>query len=125
MRQVSLKLKSYGNRVNIVDNDNLQRRIFNIMLCSLGVLAFCYVLFMGTMIINIVERKALEANARTLGSEVADLELNYLSLSNKIDASLGTSLGFKEQEVKFATRKSLGKSTGTPVGSVKAVKNEI
>ncbi len=121
MRQVSLKIKSYAGNLNgavsIVNNGNLQRRILNSMLLSLGVLAVCYVLLLGSMILNIVERKTLEASARSLSNEVSALELNYLSMSNKIDPSLGASLGFKEQEVKYATRKSLG--------SVKITNNEI
>ncbi len=121
MKQASLKIKSYaGNlnsRVSIVDSGNLQKRILKLMLLSMGALAFTYILLLGNMVINIVERKTLETNARTLTSEVSALELSYLSLSNKIDPALGLSLGFKEQEVKFATRKSLG--------SVKISNNEI
>ena len=49
-----------------------------------------------------------EAQERILSSEVSDLELNYLSMSNKVDLALGHSLGFTEIKATFATRKSLG-----------------
>ncbi|MBY0376920.1 hypothetical protein K2P96_03025 [Patescibacteria group bacterium] len=121
MRQVSLKLKTYAGslngRVAIVNNGNLQRRILHIMLLSLGVLACLYVVMLTTMVINIVERKTLESRARSLTNEVSGMELSYLTMSNKIDPALGLSLGFKEEPVKFATRKSLG--------SVKITNNEI
>jgi hypothetical protein len=121
MRQASIKFKTYAGNLNskvaIVNNSNLQTRILHTMLFSLAALAFLYVLFLGHMILNIVERKHLEADARNLSNEVSELELSYLSMSNTIDPTLGLSLGFKEQEVKFATRKSLG--------SVKVTNNEI
>ncbi len=121
MRQASLKIKTYAGNLNgavsIVNNNNLQKRILSLMLGTLGALSLLYVLFLGSMILNIVERNSLEANARELSNEVSALELKYLSMSNKIDPALGLSLGFKEQDVKFATRKSLG--------SVKVANNEI
>lgn len=110
-------MKSYATGVNIVNNNNIEKRALNILLLSLGALAFVYVLFLGNMVFNIVERKTLESNARVLSNEVGDLELQYLSLSNKIDLTLANSLGFKDTKIKFAVRKSLG--------SIKIAKNEI
>lgn len=68
---------------------------------------FLYVLFLGNMIDNIMERKNLEALAYTLSSEVRDLELTYLSMSSNVDLDLSHSLGFKEIQTTFATHKSL------------------
>src|SRR3989344_789988 len=56
-KKASLKLKSYAANVNIIDNNNLQRRVLNIMLWSLGMLAFFYVFLLGNMVFDIVERK--------------------------------------------------------------------
>ena len=117
MKQVSLKLKSYANNVNIIDNGNLHRKILNSMFYTLGFLALCYVLFLGNMIFNIVERKALETKALTLSNEVGNLELEYLAMSQKVDLNLAYSLGFKETKTKFASRKTLG--------SISIAKNEI
>ncbi|MCX6751483.1 MAG: hypothetical protein NT161_01805 [Candidatus Nomurabacteria bacterium] len=117
MKQASLKLKSYANNVNIIDNGNLQKRILDIMLWTLGALILCYVFFLGNMVFNIVERKALEERALTLSNEVGNLELEYLSVSQKVDLNLAYSLGFKEIKKTFAARKALG--------SINIAKNEI
>ncbi len=121
MKQASLKLKKYANNVNanvkIIDNGNLQKRILNIMLYTLGALALFYVLILGNMVFNIIGRKALEGRALTLSNEVGNLELQYLSVSQKVDLNLAYSLGFKETKATFATRKSLG--------SISMAKNEI
>ena len=117
MKQASLKLKGYAGNVNIIDNGNLRARILNIMLFTLGILAFFYAFFLGNTVFNIVERKTLEVYARTLSNEVGNLELEYLSMSQKVDLDLAHSLGFKEIETKFATRKSLG--------NISVAKNEI
>ncbi len=117
MKQASLKLKSYAGNVNIIDSGNLQKRIFSMMLWTLGFLAFVYVLLLGNMVFNIVERKAFEGRALTLSNEVGNLELKYLSESQKVDLNLAYSLGFKEIKKTFANRKALG--------SISIVKNEI
>ena len=117
MKKASLKLKSYAANVNIIDNNNLQRRVLNIMLWSLGMLAFFYVFLLGNMVFNIVERRTLETYALTLSNEVGSLELEYLSMSQKVDLNLAYSLGFGETETKYTTRKALG--------SISIAKNEI
>ncbi len=117
MKQASLKLKSYASNVNIIDNGNLQRRILHIMLWMLLTLSLFYVFFLGNIVFNIVGRKALETRAYTLATEVGDLELNYLSLAQKIDLNLAYSLGFRETKPKFAVRKA--------IGSINVAKNEI
>ena len=66
MEQVSLKLKSYKSNVNIINNGNLQKRILIIMLLMLGILVFFYIYFLGNIVFNIVERKALDVYAYTL-----------------------------------------------------------
>lgn len=117
MKQASLKLKSYTSNVNIIDNGNLYKSILSTMMFILFILAFFYVVFLGNMVFNIVERKSLEIYANNLNNEVAELELEYLSLSEKVDMNLANSLGFKETKAKYATRKSLG--------SISIAKNEI
>jgi len=117
MKQASLKLKTYTNNINIVDNSNLKMSILNVMLWILGVLVLAYIFFLGNMIFNIVERNSLERYVRTLSNDVGNLELEYLSLSQKIDVNFAYSLGFKETKAKFVTRKILG--------SLNIIKNEI
>jgi hypothetical protein len=109
MKTAALKIKTYSRSVSIVNNNGLERNILRGIVASAIVLAGCYVVIMGSMVFNIVERKALEANARNLSNEVGELELQYLNISKSVDLALAESKGFKETDTKkFATRKSLG-----------------
>jgi len=118
MKTATLKIKSYARNANIVNNNDLQRNILRSILFSFSALALCYVIIVGNMVFNIVERRALETNARTLSNEVGDLELQYLSASNNIDLSFAESKGFKEPSIKkFSTRQSFG--------SISFAKNEL
>lgn len=108
MKRTAIKIKKYTTNVNIVNNNNLGKRMLNILLCSLGMLALLYVLILGNITFNIVARQSFGINARTLSNEVGNLELKYLSLSNKIDLALSKEMGFREANTKFAVRKSLG-----------------
>ena|SRR3989344_9306743 len=107
MRQISSKFNIYVKNVSIVNN-NLERHIFNFIVWSFGALLLSYVLFLGNMVTNIIERKNLETRARILSSEVRDLELAYLSISGSVDLAFSYSKGFKEAKTTFVTRKSLG-----------------
>jgi len=92
----------------VARNNNFQVRIFQSLMFGLGVLTLFYVLVLGNMVFNIVERKSLEADARNIGNEVGEMELTYLTMLNKVDLSYGKSLGFKEAKATFATRKAVG-----------------
>lgn len=109
MRQMSLQLKTRIRNVNIMNNNiEVEKNILNTMLSILAALAFWYVLILGNMVFDIVQRKTLEKEILTLSSEVSNLELSYLSISKSIDLTLSSSMGFKETKATFATRKSLG-----------------
>lgn len=125
MKQASLKLKSYATNVNIIDNGNLRVRILNTLLLALGVLAISYVFLLGYMVLNIVERKTLEAYSLNLSNKIADLELEYLSASQKIDLNLAYSLGFKETKIKYTANKTVGFVSGESFLNINVVKNEI
>lgn len=107
MTQMILKLKMHAGNVNVMNNDT-SKAVFRAILWSFGALGLLYVLFLGNMIKDIMERRALEADARVLSNEVRDLELSYLSISNNVDLPLSYSLGFKETKATFTTRKTLG-----------------
>jgi hypothetical protein len=117
MRTIGLKLKNYAGGISIVDSGNLERRVLHFLLLSFGALAIFYILILGNMVFNIVERRHLEDRVRVLSGEVGNLELSYLSVSNSVDLNLSHALGFKEIDVKFATRKALG--------SIKVSQNDI
>jgi hypothetical protein len=109
MKTATLKMKTYARNANIVNNNDLDRNILRIILASFAVLALCYIVIVGNMVFNIVERKSLEVGVRTLSNDVGDLELKYLSLSNNVDLAYAQAKGFKETNIKkFTTRKTLG-----------------
>ena len=108
MKKAAIKIKSYAPNVNIVNNNNLEKRILDIFLYSFGALAFLYVLILGNMTFNIVARQSLGVHVRALSNEVGDLEVKYLSLSNKVDLAMSSRMGFKEAKTQYATRRSLG-----------------
>ncbi len=121
MKSISIKVKNYTNEVNIINNNDIERRLLHVIFLSFGLLSVLYVLFLGNMIFNIIERRTIEAEARNVNNEVMDLESTYLSMSSKLDLPLSYSLGFKETKINFATRKPLGYN----LDSVKLSKNEI
>jgi len=128
MKTVALKMRVYSQNVNILESRDLRKRILNTMLLSLGALVVVYVLLLANMVSNVIERRSLEAHARVLSTEVGDLELSYLSISNKINPTLSRSLGFSEAKTKFVTRQSslgLNSPVGGALDNVKSAKNEI
>lgn len=108
MKKTAQKIKNYASSVDIVNNDNLEKRILNILLYSFGVLMFLYVLILGNITFNVVARQSLGTQVKNLSNEVGDLELKYLSASNKVDMAMSFGMGFKEGNTNFAVRKSLG-----------------
>ncbi len=125
MKTAVIKFKTYAGNVKMVSNDEASRKILNMIIVFFGSLALVYVLILGSMIWNIVERKSLETGMRNLSNEVGSLELEYLAQSNKVDLSLGYSLGFKETKAKFTTKKSLGFNSFSGGLNSEKVKNEI
>jgi hypothetical protein len=112
MKQATIKLKRNIQNVNITNNNiEVGGVVLNAMLATLGMLALFYFLILGNMVFNIVQRKNLEKQELSLESQVGDLELSYLSVSNSVDIALSASMGFKPAQVNYATRKSLGFNT--------------
>lgn len=107
MKKASLKIKRYTNNVNIINNNNIEKRILSILLYSLGVLALAYILILGNTIFNVVARQSFGAEIKNLSNEVGNLEFEYLAMSNKVDLALSNEMGFKEAKKTFAVRKSL------------------
>lgn len=130
MRQASLKLKMSVKNVNIMNNNiEVEKNILNTMIFILVALAFLYALILGNMVFNITERKNLEKEMIALSNEIGELEVSYLAVSNSIDMSLSSAMGFRETKAAFTTRKSL-KSLGLNsndalLGNIKLANNEI
>lgn len=113
MTTQTLKLKT-----NIINNNDIRKRILRLFIMSGLFLSLCYMLLLANMVWNIVNRRNIEEKSRVLSTEVSALELQYLSMSNKIDLNMAYALGFKETSKKeFATRKALG--------SVAVLSNEL
>jgi len=127
MKQATLQLKTRIQNVNIMNsNIEVKKIVLHTMFSILAALALLYVLILGNIVFDIVQRKALEKEIRSLSNEVSSLELSYLSVSKSVDIALSSSMGFKETRPTFATRKSLGySSTGKAFGSIKLANNEI
>lgn len=90
---------------NIIESTHTQRTIFRVLVSIILALSVVYVYLIGSITFNVLARKSLENNVRTLGSRVSELELDYLNSSNKIDKSYASSLGFVEiHNTIFATR---------------------
>ena len=118
MKEASIKLKRNIQNAKVMNsNTEAGRTILNSMLIFLLILTFAYVLILGNMVFNIVQRKALEKESLSLANDVSQLELSYLSVSSSVDMNLSSSMGFKETKATFAIRKSLG--------SIKLANNEI
>lgn len=122
MKKASSKIKSYAQNINIVDNSHTRRKVLHFIFISMGFLAFLYVLLLGNMVWNIVERKAMEKKSYALASEIGVLELDYLALSSKVDVKLSYEMGFKEIKPNFATRKPIGMHS---IDTVALLANEI
>lgn len=121
MKQATLKLKRNIQSVNITNNNiDVQQMVLKSMLATLGLLGLFYVLILGNMVFNIVQRKTLEKEALSLSNDVGNLETSYLSVSQSVDLSLSSTMGFHEAQAAFATRKSL-----SSLGSVSMRNNEI
>lgn len=108
MRQATLQLKTSIKNVNVLNNIDAQKIILNIIISIFIALALWYVLILGNMVANIVQRRTLEKEALTLSNQVSDLELSYLTISNSVNLPLSLSAGFTQTKATFATRKSFG-----------------
>lgn len=107
MTTQTLKLNKF--HTNIVNNNDLEKRVFRGMVYFSSFLVLCYFLLLSNMVWNIVSRKSLETQAMHLNNEVSNLELQYLASADKIDLDLAHSMGFTETKNKqFAKNTALG-----------------
>lgn len=108
MRQNTLKLNNLANTISIVNNSNLEKKIFNYALVLLGFLSVVYIFILGNTTLSVIERKALLEEEHALTNELGDLELQYLSLSSKINLNYAYSVGYKEAKATYANRANNG-----------------
>lgn len=97
------KTKAIANDIAV--NINTQRIIFKFLAVSFIILSIAYVYMIGSITFNIVARKSLENTERTLGSNISQLELEYLGDLDSINKTRALSLGFQDAKSSiFATR---------------------
>ncbi|MBP6866079.1 MAG: hypothetical protein KBC12_00880 [Candidatus Pacebacteria bacterium] len=119
MKQIESKIRNSGLVASLNGNQALRVNLLRAILAGFGLFALLYLFLLGSSVLNIVERKTLETEARTISNEIGALELNYLQVSSSIDRELSSSMGFEEISQNFATRKSVA------LISKKLAKNEI
>lgn len=105
MKQITSKLNIKS--ITMI-NTSVEKLLLNAILASFALVALSYVLLLGNMVKDVVERKSFEAKAKTLSVEVQDLEVAYLDAASNIDLNLSRSLGFKETQATFTSPASLG-----------------
>ncbi|MEA3399283.1 MAG: hypothetical protein U9R00_02085 [Patescibacteria group bacterium] len=82
----------------VIKNNQNRKYIFKGIIISLIVLFIVEIYLVGSVTFNILTRRSLENNIMEVENKVAQLELNYLSLSNSINKSYASSLGFVDAE---------------------------
>jgi hypothetical protein len=98
-------MKTLAYTKQIVDDNQTRKQIFRVLVSTVIVLSICYVYFIGSITFSVVARKTLESTMRETSSRVSSLEVEYLTLSNKIDAPTGLARGFVDpHNTIFATR---------------------
>lgn len=119
MKNATQKIKSYAVNVNVVNNNNLQKRMIHYIAILFFALVLVYVFILMNMFWNITARKSLQADARNLSNVVGSLELQYLALSSEVDIEMSKQMGFHEIKPTFAN------SSSSVLGSLAKVTNEI
>jgi len=114
-----MTVKTIALKTNIVNNHNLERRAFKVLVTLLLALFLSYIFFTSRIILNIIARRVAEGSLRALTAEVSELELRYISADNNIDLKYAQNLGFSEaRKIYFARRAAL-------VGNISIVRNEL
>jgi hypothetical protein len=89
---------------HIVEDSYTRKQIFRVLIALLVILSASYIYFIGSITFNIIARRTLEATMRENSSRVSGMEVEYLTLSNKIDIPSGLARGFVETQALFASR---------------------
>jgi len=91
--------------IDIVKNGKTQIILFRVFLYSLIVLFCVYIYLIGSITFNVLASKSLSNTVSTLSHNVNQSELEYLTISNKIDKNYALSIGFVDVNHNlFATR---------------------
>jgi hypothetical protein len=92
---------------NIIEDGHIQRTLFRALMIALVVLSTTYLYIISSITFNVLARKSLDTNVRSLQSALNQSELTYMNDLNKIDKNYALSNGFVEaHQGIFVTRQS-------------------
>ncbi len=99
-------------KTNIVNNNDLEKRVFKIVALSFGIVAILYIYFLAHTVFNVLAKKNLEVKMKSVATDVSNLELQYMSKDNSVDMSYAKGLGFVESSAtSFANRENVALSS--------------
>ena len=75
---------------------HIEKLIFNTLVIGILVSALLYVYFVSSSVLNIVQRKNIEATINFASSDVGNLESEYIFLTKNITLQYARTLGFSE-----------------------------
>ena len=100
-----LQLEVERPRTGLAREFAIERRAFSILSTLLIVLIAAYLYFVASSILNVMGRADAERSIRSIESNVATLEQQYLALSNSVSTQTATEQGLAEvQNVSYVYR---------------------
>ncbi|PCI20016.1 hypothetical protein COB64_02910 [Candidatus Wolfebacteria bacterium] len=98
-------IKTTTLKINLTQ---FKKRLFIVLSFFVVLFAVTYMFLIASSVGNIVERKNLENEVRSITSTIGELELEYLSITNTIDIKYAKTLGFVEpSSTYYASRATL------------------
>ncbi len=105
-----MNITTIKENTRTLNNNDMNRRVFFIVLSLFGIISGLYVYFLGTIVFNVLERRTVATEAQALRGEVNDLQIRYLSLNNSVNLTLATNLGFSEAKGALFANNDLSRS---------------
>jgi hypothetical protein len=108
----TLVIKKIGDMRDVIPNNpDVEKRIIVGLFGLIITLAITYGYFVKQTISNVVFREQLSEEMSDLGSIVSNLEVEYISIKNKISLDFAYSIGYKEVKgIKFVSKNSLSQN---------------
>ncbi len=90
---------------NTIQHPTFTHTFLKGLMSTFCVLSVVYMYFLGTIIVNIINRKTVDQEIRTLTSDIGTLELRFLSRTRELDLAYAQTRGFVEpQKIYFAQK---------------------
>ncbi len=89
-----------------------QRKIFYVLVSLIVIASSFYGFFVKQTIMDVVEREKIQKEARTITSDIGDLESEYIAEKGKITLEFAYAQGFRDAlDTHYITRKTLSRNT--------------